>query len=228
MSTAFTRYRPSHESLLLGAVVLNAELFALLAFLAVKGLSHGYGFRYLLYPFIWINVGLYAVWKTNPVRTNERDRWVALAIAIGYFVLVAYFGGLFGRTGALPGSLANGFRISWLPPGWGPALLYHNSVFRVEILPFKLIGYLSLAYLVYATVLDAAGSAISGLLGLFSCVSCSWPIVASLITGVAGAGSGLAATVSSGSYDISTVVFVVTVLLLYWRPTIRWGRERNS
>ncbi len=228
MSTQFARYRPNRESLLWGAVILNTELFVLLAFIATKGISHAYGLRYLLYPFVWINVSLFAVWKTNPIGTNERNRRVALAIAIGYFVLVAYFGGLFGRSGNLPGTLANGFRIAWLPPGWGPALLYHNNVFRIEILPFKLIGYLSLAYLVYATVLDAAGSAISGLLGLFSCVSCSWPIVASLITGVAGAGSGLAATVSSGSYDISTVVFVVTVLLLYWRPTIGWGRRQNS
>lgn len=221
MSTEFARYRPKRESLLWGAIVLNAEFVVLLSYFAVKGFSDGYGLRYLLYPFVWVNVALFAVWKTDPVPKNERDRRVALAIGVGYFFLVAYFGGLFGLSGSLPGTLANGFRIAWLPPGWGPALLYHNNVFRVEILPFKLVGYLSLAYLVYATVLDAAGSAISGLLGLFSCVSCSWPIVASLVTGVAGAGSGLAATVSSGSYDISTVVFVVTVLLLYWRPTIR-------
>ena len=70
----------------------------------------------------------------------------------------------------------------------------------------------------YATVLDAARSAVTGVLGLLSCVSCSWPVLASLATGVAGGGSGLAAAVSTGSYGLSTVVFVATVALLYWRP----------
>ena len=220
MSTAFARYRPSGESLLWAAVVLNAELFALLLYFATSNYTSG-ELRYLLYPFIWINVAVLAVWKTDPIVGSDRDRLVGLAVAVGYFLLVGYFGGLFGPARSMPGMADSSFRIAWLPPGWGPALLFHNSLVRVSILPFKLVGYLALAYLVYATILDAAGSAISGLLGLFSCVSCSWPIVASLVTGVAGAGSGLAATVSSGSYDISTVVFVVTVALLYWRPTIR-------
>ncbi|GKZ13866.1 MULTISPECIES: DUF7546 family protein [Haladaptatus] len=220
MSTAFARYRPSGESLLWAAVVLNAELFALLLYFATSNYTSG-ELRYLLYPFIWINVAVLAVWKTNPIAGNDRDKLVGLAVAAGYFLLVGYFGGLFGPAHSMPGMADSSLRIAWLPPGWGPALLFHNSLVRVSILPFKLVGYLALAYLVYATILDAAGSAISGILGLFSCVSCSWPIVASLVTGVAGAGSGLAATVSSGSYDISTVVFVVTVALLYWRPTIR-------
>ncbi|WP_231184054.1 hypothetical protein [Haladaptatus sp. DYF46] len=220
MSTGFARYRPTGESLLWGAVVLNAELFALLLYFAISNYSGG-ELRYLLYPFIWINVALLAVVKTKPIARNDRDRLIGLVLASGYFLLVAYFGGLFGPAHSMPGMPASGLRIAWLPPGWGPALLFHNGLVRVSLMPFKLVGYLALAYLVYATILDAAGSAISGLLGLFSCVSCSWPIVASLVTGVAGAGSGLAATVSSGSYDISTVVFVVTVALLYWRPTIR-------
>jgi hypothetical protein len=71
---------------------------------------------------------------------------------------------------------------------------------------------------VYATVLDAAGSAVTGVLGLLSCVSCSWPVLTSIATGLVGGSSGVAAAVSNGSYGLSTLVFVVTVGLLYWRP----------
>jgi hypothetical protein len=217
--TRFDRFRPDTETLLWGAAVLNAELLVLVLYFLLSNHTGG-DLRYLLYPFVWMNVALYAVVKTNPLAGSDRDRYFALAVAAGYFLVLGYFGGLFGPAHDMPG-MSSGVRIAWLPPGWGPALLYSNDVVRLSLLPFKVVGYLALAYLVYATVLDAAGSAISGLLGLLSCVSCTWPVVASLITGVAGAGSGLATTVASGSYDISTVVFVVTVALLYWRPTMR-------
>ena len=72
----------------------------------------------------------------------------------------------------------------------------------------------------YATVIDAAGAAVSGVVGLFSCLSCSWPIVMSLLTGVFGGGSAIVATTFDLSYDISTAVFLVTVGLLYWRPLV--------
>lgn len=217
--TRFARFRPDGETLLWSAAVLNAELLVLVLYFLTSNRTGG-ELRYLLYPFVWMNVAAYAVVGTTAVARSDRDRAVALAIAAGYFLVLGYAGGLFGLANSVPGA-AGGFRIAWLPPGWGPALLYSGEFVRLSLLPFKLVGYLALAYLVYATVLDATGSALSGVLGLLSCVSCTWPVVASIVTGVAGAGSGLAATVAAGSYDISTVVFVVTVALLYWRPTIR-------
>ncbi|WP_227355107.1 DUF7546 family protein [Haladaptatus salinisoli] len=220
MSTRIARFRPEGETLLWGAVLLNAELLLFLLYFAVEGPPSG-DLRYLFYPFVWINVALFAVWGTNPVAESDRDRVVGIVIAAGYFLVLGYVGGLFGPGHTIPGVSTSSVRIAWLPPGWGPALLYNGDLLRLSLLPFKLIGYLALAYLVYATVLDAAGSVVAGLLGLFSCVSCTFPVVASVVTGVAGAGTGLAATVASGSYDISTAVFVVTVALLYWRPTIR-------
>jgi hypothetical protein len=105
-----------------------------------------------------------------------------------------------------------------VPPGWGPAVTYAGSGLTLTLVPFRVVGYLALAYLVYATVLDAARSAVTGALGLLSCVSCSWPVLASLASGVAGSGSGIAAAVTTGSYGLSTLVFVVTVTLLVWRP----------
>ncbi|WP_327051802.1 DUF7546 family protein [Halomicrococcus gelatinilyticus] len=220
MNTGFARFRPDFETVARGVAVLNAEFLLLALYLTVSNHQVG-AIRYLLYPFVWINVAGYAVLKTDPVAQSDRQRYAAAAVAAGYFLVVGYFGGLYGPAMDMPGMPSTGFSIGWLPPGWGPALLYGGEHVRLSLLPFKVVGYLGLAYLVYATILDAAGSAISGIVGLFSCVSCSWPIVASLVTGVAGAGSGLATTIASGSYDISTVVFVVTVALLYWRPTIR-------
>jgi hypothetical protein len=86
-------------------------------------------------------------------------------------------------------------------------------------MPYKLLGYATLAYLIYDTVLDTAGSAVSGLLGLVSCVSCTWPVIATLAAGIAGSGTAVAAAANEWSYTIGTVVFVVTVALLRWRPT---------
>ncbi|RBI61142.1 hypothetical protein DMJ13_15570 [halophilic archaeon] len=220
MSTKIARFRPNGTSLAVGVAVLNAE-FLLLALYLVASNHTGGEIRYLLYPFVWMNVAGYAVLKTKPVAETDRQRYLAAAVGVAYFLVVGYFGGLYGPDMDMAGMPAGGASVAWLPPGWGPALLYHGEWLRLSLLPFKVVGYLGLAYLVYATVLDAASSALSGVLGLFSCVSCAWPVVATLMTGVAGAGSGLAATVASGSYDISTAVFVVTVALLYWRPTVR-------
>jgi hypothetical protein len=77
-------------------------------------------------------------------------------------------------------------------------------------------GYLALAYLVYAAVLDLASAALSGLLGLGSCLSCL-PIVGSLAAGLAG-GTGVVAAFAALSVDVSTAVFVASVALLALRP----------
>jgi hypothetical protein len=43
-------------------------------------------------------------------------------------------------------------------------------------------------------------------------------VIASLVAGVAGGSSALTAAVYALSIDLSTVVFVIAVALLYWRP----------
>ena len=50
----------------------------------------------LIYPFIWIDVSLLAVITTDPNPENTRQRLVALGIAAGYFLVLGYFGGLYG------------------------------------------------------------------------------------------------------------------------------------
>jgi hypothetical protein len=219
-SELLRRARPSRETLLWGAVLVFAELLVVLVYvvLARPQLTSGAALRYYVYPFVWINVALWAVVRTRPVATTARRRRTAATIAVGYMGVLAYFGGL-----VTPSAMsATGVRIvTSFPPGWGPALVYDGAALDVVLLPFKLVGYAALSYLLYATVLEAAGSAVSGLLGLLSCVSCTWPILASIATGVVGSGTAIASAVYAQSYGLSTVVFVVTVLLLYWRPTLR-------
>ncbi len=115
-----------------------------------------------------------------------------------------------------------GLRLAYrsLPPGFGPALLYSGSVVSLNLFPYQVVGYAALAYLVYATVLDAAGSAVSGLLGLFSCVSCTWPVIGTVVAGLFGSGSAVYAFALSRSFLLSTLVFVSAVALLRWRPDL--------
>jgi hypothetical protein len=45
-------------------------------------------------------------------------------------------------------------------------------------------------------------------------------VIASVATGVVGGGSAVATVALGFSYDLSTAVFLVTVALLYWRPSV--------
>ncbi len=216
-----TQFRPARGTLLWGAVLVNTELLVLFLYLAQPDVR-ATAIRYYIYPFIWINVGLWALVRVDPPTANRRRQGIAGALAIGYFLVLAYAGGLVGPG---LGELATGFRIAMLPPGFGPALVYSGEAIRVILFPFKVVGYVALSYLVYATVLDVARSAIGGVLGLFSCVSCTWPVIASVVAGVAGSSSAIASAALSASYGLSTLIFVVTVCLLYWRP---FGGNRES
>jgi hypothetical protein len=213
-----SRLRPSRETLLFGALLVNTQLLATFAYLLLTDVTLSEP-RFALYGIVWLTLGIWVLVRTQPAPTDRTTRRKALAVAVGYFALLAVAGGLV--TG--PGVGALGFRIGWLPPGWGPALIYSGATVNVILMPARVVGYLALAYLVYATVIDAAGAAVTGLLGLLSCVSCSWPVLASLATLVLGGGSAVAAATTPLSYDLSTLVFVVTVGLLAWRPFGRGG-----
>ncbi|MFB6084572.1 MAG: hypothetical protein ABEJ94_10040 [Halorientalis sp.] len=210
---------PDRETLLIGLLIVNSELLLLGVYwlVSTSQLNGIWGLRTSIYPFVWINVGLWAIVRTTPTPTSSRNRWLAGGIAVGYFVVLAYVGGLIG-----PASEAAGRSLSLtvlaLPPGWAPTLVYNGEFLSAVLFPYKLVGYVALAYLVYATVLDAAGSAVTGLLGLLSCVSCTWPVLASLATGLLGSSSAIANAVTAQSYGLSTLVFVATIGLLYWRP----------
>ncbi len=218
MSTITTaRLRPSREGLLAWAALLNAELLLVVLYLIWTGVTPTRP-AYYVYPFVWINAGLWALWTVDRPTGTGRRRLLAGAIAAGYFLVLAYFGGLF-AVGV--GGYESGLNVvlDSFPPGWSPAVLYGGSTLTLVFLPFKVFGYLTLAYLVYATVLDATGGAAAGVLGLFSCVSCTLPLIAGVLSGFVGGSAALVSAAYGQSYGLSTVVFVVTVVLLVWRPT---------
>jgi hypothetical protein len=228
LTESFERFRPDRDALMWAGIVVNVELILTLSYLLVADVTVTQ-WRYVTYPFIWINVSAWALLKTNPVSGSTRTRYAGAAIAAGYFLLLAYVGGLVSQGVGFhhPGGMAVadhhalGWRLAWLPPGWGPAVLYSGMTIQLTLMPYKVVGYATLAYLVYATVLDAAGSAISGVLGLVSCVSCTWPVLASIAGAVAGSGTAVAAAANEWSYALGTAAFLLTVALLRWRPTIR-------
>ncbi|WP_129115055.1 DUF7546 family protein [Halegenticoccus tardaugens] len=208
-----TGLRPTRETLLYGGLLLNSVVLLTLAYvLFTEGSIEP--LRYTVYGLLWVLVGAWAILRTDVAPAGRATKRKAAAVAAGYFVALAVAGGLVAGAG----HVATGFRIAWLPPGWGPALVYAGESVNLVLMPARVVGYVALAYLVYATVVDAAGAAVSGVLGLLSCVSCSWPIIASVATGVFGSGTALAASATALSYDLSTAVFLVTVALLYWRP----------
>ncbi|MDX1745694.1 MAG: hypothetical protein R3324_07135, partial [Halobacteriales archaeon] len=172
-------------------------------------------------PFFWINVALLVFASTAPPPASRRRYVLAGAVCVGYFLLLAGVGGVITPGHAVHGHAhATGLRIAVtsLPPGWAPALLYGGAWLNLALLPFKVIGYAALAYLVGVTVLDAAGSAVAGVVGVFSCVSCTWPVLGTVLAGVFGGASAVAGVAMTEPYGASTLVFLTAVGLLAWRP----------
>jgi len=193
----------------------NSQLLALAVYvlLTPANLSSP---RLIGYGLIWLNVSTWVIVNSRPNPSTPGVRRRAKLVATGYFGLLLFAGGV---AGVGIGDAATGFRFAWLPFGFGPAALYSGALVTINLIPIYLLGYSALAYLVYVTVIDTAGSAAAGIIGLFSCVSCSWPIVASLASAVIGGNSILVASALQVSYGLSTAVFVLTTALLYWRPT---------
>nr|WP_254838120.1 hypothetical protein [Natronomonas marina] len=209
---------PSRRRLATVALLVNLQAVGVVLYYAFSSATLTAP-RYVVYGLLWVNVGLLAVATADrPDDIGFRRRRRALAVAAAYFGLLAVFGGLVG-TGL--GADATGLRVAWLTPGWGPALVYGGHTVSFVLMPAYVVGYLALSYLLYVTVLDAAVSAVGGVLGLVSCVSCTWPVLATVGSALFGGAGVLATSVTEVPYDVSTVVFLLTVALLYWRPGFR-------
>lgn len=212
--------RPDRFVAAWAAVIIAVELLAVGMYLGVTDVTITDPLI-LIYPFVWINVSLWAVYRTVPRPGSRQQRFIGAVVAVGYFLVLALLGGLISPGHALHGhSHATGFRLALasLSPGWSPALLYGGSLVTLSLLPFKVVGYLALGYLVYATVLDAAASVVSGVVGLISCVSCAWPLLGTVVVGLFGSTSAVAVFATNQPYGASTLVFVSAVALLMWRP----------
>jgi hypothetical protein len=210
------RLAPDRRTAVYWAMVLNAEFLLVAGYYALASDVTLRDPLFAVVPFVWINLAAWGVLRTDPPAVGGRKRAVAVAIAVGYFLLLAVFGGIINGPSGVTTSYLN---ILQLPPGWNPAFFYNGELFSLVVLPYKLVGFAVLAYLVYVTVLDASGALVGGVVGLFSCVSCTFPIIAGIASGLAGGGSAIAGFTYANSYLLSTVVFGVTVLLLTWRPS---------
>jgi len=197
------------------SLVVAAEIALVTAYIAVTGVIVTEP-RYVVYPFVWINVGLWAMVRTGLPSVDGRKRWLARALAAGYFLLLAWAGGilLLGIPAPLPGGAVSS--IHWNIPGWGPSVVYGTPRVRLAVVPFKFVGYVAMTYLVYARLLDATRAVLSGVLGLVSCVGCTFSILLPLL----GATTLFGSTLTGLSWDLSTVVFLLTVALLYWADEV--------
>ncbi|MFB6218780.1 MAG: hypothetical protein ABEH77_06320, partial [Halobacteriaceae archaeon] len=169
----------------------------------------------LVFPWVWVNVSLWVLLRTDTPAATRRTRSAGVAVAAGYFVVLAAVGGVLGPGHLLHGHThATGVSLSLMPPpGWGPIVFYSGALVDIALVPYKIAGYAALAYLVYATVLEASG-AVGALVGLFSCVSCTWPVLGTVLAGVLGGGSAVAAFAAGQPYVASTAVFLSAVALL--------------
>jgi hypothetical protein len=207
--------RPSVETVLLVGLLLSLELLFAVAYVVLTRTALTRPVMVILVPLVWLNLSLWVFVRVRPPATKG-SRWLAVGVAGGYFALLAVLGGLVVLGDGNP---AAGLRVTVSGvPGWVPLVVADAGPAALVVVPFKFVGYFALTYLVYVTVLDASGALLGSAVGLFSCVSCSFPLVAGVLSSLTGGGA-TAAAVYSGSYPLSTAVFAVTVALLAWRPT---------
>jgi len=230
---SWRRYEPEPREVTALAALLFAEAAVLLAYFETASVSVTAP-RYFLYPFVWINAGVLAIWVVRRRRLARPDgtpggvsggwprrRIAGAAVAIGYFLALAWIGG------AIAFGDASGIDVHWsLPPGWGPVVVAGIGPFRVAPMPYRIIGYAVLSYLVYAAAIDAEATPLSALVGVFSCVSCTLPVLAVVLSSALGGAAGIAST-TAYSYDLATLVYLSALGLLTWRPDVtvlRWLR----
>jgi hypothetical protein len=165
--------------------------------------------RHALFPVVWVTLSVWVILNT-PIPDDLP--WYAPAVAVVsgvYFVALLWLAGLVG-TATSPGTA---FAVSGASPGWGPILAYSGDFVHLRIIPFQVIGYAALAYLVFVALTDTASSLVGAAVGLVSCVGCTWTLVAGFLSVVGSA--GVTAFVQSYSYELSTLVFVTAVAVLY-------------
>ncbi|WP_338740704.1 DUF7546 family protein [Haloplanus salilacus] len=196
-------------------LVVAAELAVVTAYIDLTGTIVTQP-RYVVYPFVWINVGVWAMLRTGTPSVDRRQWAFATAMAGGYLLLLFVAGGTlqFGIGGPLNGGAVAS--IHWNIPGLGPIVVYGTPRVRLSVIPFKVVGYVAMTYLVYARLLDATRAVLSGVLGLFSCVGCAFSLLLPLL----GATTLFGSTLTGLAWDLSTLVFVLTVALLYWADEV--------
>lgn len=208
----------SRGALALIGLVLFAQVSLLVVYLTAFDTRLA---AFHLYPIVWITVSCWVIWHARPPTAGTRRHLAAATVAVLYLLLIGYLGGLYSPgSGLARAPFVSGIRVeAAAPPGYAPAFFYVGTYVTVAVIPYLTVGYLTLAYLVYVTILDAWAATAPGVIGIFGCIGCSWPVLASLVAGAGGASGSVAAAVYANAYPLSTIAFLLAVGLLYWRPT---------
>ena len=131
LDTYVRRLRPTRLTSLSAIVVLQLEILLVLGYIMIRDVRITEPLI-LVYPFLWTNVSLWALLTTTADSSSRRYRHLPTAVGVGYFLILAYFGGLLGfgtDVRMIP------LHIDWtLPPGYSPVLLYHDSLLRYRFL----------------------------------------------------------------------------------------------
>lgn len=206
MSVATARDADAVRAVLPWAALVTLEV-ALVAAYAAAAPATVTEPRYVAYPLVWLTVGLWALATVDPPDRPRRVRVAAGALAAGYLLVLAV---LDGTVGLGSGAGVHGSVVWLLPPGWGPAVTGGVGPVSLALFPYRVVGDLALAWLVYAAA--TRSGLVGGLVGLATCVGCTLPVLAAVAGAVVPAAS--TAAVGPWAYDLSTAAFVVAVALL--------------
>jgi len=214
-------------------VLINALIGVQLLLAVLYGVAFGtsiLSFHVFLIPFIWTTVSVVTVWYTDRVSRGWKPTAFAGAVAVGYLSLFLWLSGTVGFTPSqvepVTGELGFGLEVG-RSLGWGPIIYYSGEWVGARLIPYQIIGYASLSYLVYVTVLDATRSAGAGTLGLILCPGCAAAAFVPAFGGIAGLSAALSLFLQY-SYEIGTVMFVVAMGWLYYQPSVRTVRRQTA
>lgn len=154
----------------------------------------------LTYPLVWLGVSTAAVVAVGR-RWTSLEPW-ALLVGSTYTIALLYLSGHLRATGT---GLA--VDVQWGLPGWTPVVMAELSVVHFVIVPFQLIGYATLGYLLGQSLSVTSRSLLAGIGGAFTCAGCLLPI-----TTIAVAGGVPMTTSTLASYPLATAAYVVTVV----------------
>lgn len=165
------------------------------------------------HPLVWVNIAAFALLVTDRPAASRRDRLLAGALALAYL----------GVLGWVAGALKHGMgtydlAIIWLPPGWGPAVQVSSPWIRATLFPYQVVGYVTLAYLLYVGILDAVEPVAGALLGFASCVGCTLPLAATALPLLLGGSAPFSVEGLGRPAAIGTLVFALAIAILLWRP----------
>jgi hypothetical protein len=193
--------------------VFVLEIYAVIAYFQLTGAAPTAELRYLLYPLVWMTVAVWAILSVDLEWESLHQTVLASAMGVVYFLGLLWIPGNLGL--GVPGS-EFALRTEMYSPGWGPLVVVNGPWFRLFLVPFEVIGYAGLTYLVIGNILQLSRGTLSGALGLLTCVGCTVPVLVPLVGLLGGPATSLTTTAYAYSYDIGTLLFVSTVALLYF------------